>query len=246
MLHLTARAPYGRPLSDHAVSRDLWGRLRTSFPTALACCFMGNHLHLLVDDDPQRARRAVTRMLAQRGWWKVAVSLVSPDHVKVRRQLRYIALNPCRARLVPDPLAWLWSTHRDLVGATVDPWVPAARLARYGTARELHRYISADPSVALEGTPFPATQPPPWLHGLGDIARAAIVSTRSVEADLRRRSPCRTAFLQLARAEGWHRPELLASVAHTHVRTVYRAWDRPAIHGPARLCLHDERLLEAR
>lgn len=34
--------------------------------------------------------------------------------------------NPCRARLVADPLAWPFSTHRDAVGLAVDPVVPRA------------------------------------------------------------------------------------------------------------------------
>jgi hypothetical protein len=42
---------------------------------------------------------------------------------KLARQVRYIVLNPCRDRIVGDPLSWMWSTQRDVMGATVQPWV---------------------------------------------------------------------------------------------------------------------------
>lgn len=37
-----------------------------------------------------------------------------PEGPKRRRSVRYVHLNPCRARLVADPLAWPLSTHRDV------------------------------------------------------------------------------------------------------------------------------------
>lgn len=243
MLHLTARADHGFPLSDPNVARRLWSGLRRAFPDALSCCLMGNHLHLLVDEQPVTATRKLRSALGRtKGTWRVAEpEWIRPSPTKMRRQLRYIALNPCRARLCGDPMAWIWSTHRDVLGASIDPWVPAERVAHLGSPAELHAYISKDPSVSVSGSPLPQVRP--WLHGLGDIALAAQVASRADATALTRRTATRRAFLQLARIEGFERPALLAEICEATPRTVYRAWERADISRPAQLCLHDDRLL---
>ncbi|MCP4806384.1 MAG: hypothetical protein GY884_13655 [Proteobacteria bacterium] len=161
--------------------------------------------------------------------------------------LRYIHLNPCRAGLASDPLAWRWSTHRDLVGAVVDPWVPLDRWAEWTSmdAAELHSYIASDPSTDVTGTPMPeaAIPSPIATRPLGDIARASIEATRGTPEDLRRRTPTRHVFLHLAREQGWHDVGLLARACAMSKRGVLYNWSLPSRLDEGALCLGDSRLL---
>lgn len=250
MLHLTPRSLSGRPLDDDAVARRLWFRLGRVWPNALACCLMGNHLHLLVEDDPRRAARAMARLLgAVPGWTHPANELeLTPEKPeKLVRLLRYIHLNPCRAGLVDDPLAWRWSTHRDLVGAVRAPWVPARRWSeRTGwSVLRLHRYVSADPSADVSGTPLPRPAEPSEIptRALAEIATAAVQATRSTPEDLRRRTPARWLFLHLAREQGWEAPNLLARACSMTRDGVLNNWELDVDVRPARLCLGDPRLM---
>ncbi len=95
-------------------------------------------------------------------------------------------LNPCRARLVADPLQWEWSTHRDLVGAVAPSWIDLSDLAkdlRMPSAilpRKLHEYISGDPSTHPNGTPWLIpSQKPHAIMDLSMMTRAVAVATRS-------------------------------------------------------------------
>jgi hypothetical protein len=176
------------------------------------------------------------------------------------RQVRYVHLNPCRAGLVRDPLAWPWSTHRGVVGAEVDPWVTADRLAAVfdrgtrGFAEWFHGYVSGDPAAAPEGTAFPtriAAQQYPTAN-LADIARAA----RSACAWLTERDAM-CAAMMLARHQGWTDAKLVAAAVGVHPQTVRRIWrngKQSATRGTPRvrritdylaagsLCLGDPRL----
>ena len=50
-------------------------------------------------------------------WGRVPVPKVLTGRKELSTTIRYVVLNPCHARLVDDPLAWWWSTLRDVVGA---------------------------------------------------------------------------------------------------------------------------------
>ena len=251
MLHLTSRSSSGFPLADDAVASQLWVRVRRSWPEAHACCFMGNHVHLLVDDDERRARRTLARLVAAVPGWtnptSPAPELVPDTPRKVLRMIRYIHLNPCRAGLVRDPLEWRWSTHRDVMGAIVDPWVTMDRLARWTSwsPDELHAYISADPSVAVDGTHMPTEAPRNDLpvRALGEIAKAAMMATRGAGPDLRRRTSTRRVFLHLAREQGWTSAGTLARACAMTRRGVLYDWTLDVSTREAALCLGDERLL---
>ncbi len=153
MLHVVA----------HAVSRDLlwrsheeglalWSRLLVLLPAAL--CLMPDHIHLLTD---RYDHDAFVRLLSgyarwrhhRRGgqgrvWLPHPVPVLPGGPLHLQRTHRYIALNPCRDRLVADPLAWTWSTHRDGVGMTSSPVLvsaltrcPVDRLVQPGHPRQL-------------------------------------------------------------------------------------------------------------
>ena len=151
----------------------LWRELKKIFPEAAARCVMSNHGHALAQtlDLAGTARRISSLQKRMNGFRKKGgrsaivwdpVSAPSPvsNVEKWLRDIRYIHLNPVRARLVSDPLAWPWSTHRDWVGAGTDPcpewlrqWSELLPWSGPGWEREFHRYVSADPSTGHpEGT----------------------------------------------------------------------------------------------
>jgi hypothetical protein len=163
---------------------------------------MPDHVHLLHDVD---ARRPLGRAMAAYGlWWShrngerwPGVTPI-PDaqpvlgRQKQQRSLRYVHLNPCRAGLCQDPLAWPLSTHRDAVGLCALPLVDPRR-----NPAQFHTYVSADPTTAVQGTPMPA-------HRLGiphlrDVHAAVSATTRTPTRLLGRAGPARDLFIAAAR-----------------------------------------------
>jgi hypothetical protein len=183
-------------------------------------------------------------------------SLVSARAVEgveaLRRNVRYVALNPCRASLVRCPLAWPWSTHRDVMGTCVDPWVTADRLAMAfgrssaGFAEWYHRYVSADPSTVVDGTALPiAAMPRPLVAvPLQWIADAVLSATRTGPAALRARGFPRALFFALAFDQGWTQTDRLAEIGQCRRRLVRQLVPTvsPETLAVARLCLGDARL----
>lgn len=206
--HLVARAP---DLSHDREARvDLWRRLRRRFPQVAACVLMPDHLHLLaLDADAATAHRMLAIELRAwtrrhrpglRTWAPTPRAVAIPDLHHLRRQIRYVHLNPCRAHLVSDPLSWEWSTHRDATGCVANPWPHLPTLARCFPAQDLaaaiHRYVSSDPSVAVAGTPPLRTVSEPVAADVSRILRAAAVALRVPEALTR--GPARTLSIHVA------------------------------------------------
>ena len=212
----------------------------------LSACLMGNHLHVLVEDvDPVTEAAWLARSLRRAATWcdLDVDATVAADRTKVRRDIRYISLNPCRARLVPDPLEWTWSTHRELFGAVTDPWVDVDAIRRLdGSVDRHHAYVSADPFVSVDGTPPPRAAVDsrfarvPLVH----VAEAARSATRG--GQIRRQGPARWLFLKLARAQGWTSAAELAEICGISRQSVHRAWGMDLDMTSARICLADPRL----
>jgi hypothetical protein len=261
-IHLTARVSRSMPpLDDAEVGAWLWSHLRQAFPGAIAAVLMPDHPHLvLASDEPERDRRRLARMLGQlgrRAGVRGQASEVPPaEPIRggpvLSRHVRYVALNPCRRGLAGCPLAWPWSTHRDVIGATVDPWVTAVRLAAalggawQGFASRHHAYVSAGPHAHVAGTPMPSAAVPTTLPavGLGTIAEASAAALRVPVTSMRRCGAARALFVALAIDQGWTHVGRLAEVCGCSRRTVHRhaaAVDPEALHA-ARLCLGDVRL----
>jgi hypothetical protein len=234
--------------------------MREAFPDALAASLMPNHPHLLahVSHLPQaelRFRRlcfGFARRVKIRGLWesRPPAKLVGAGD-KLRREVRYVLLNPTRGRLVCDPLSWLWTTHRDVMGAVVDPWVRTARLAdafrwrRQGFERRFHAYISGDPSVRVEGTavPTPACATRLSAQPLECLAAAACAATRTRTDALTRRTLTRRLFVRLALEQGWTRTSLVASLVSVSPEVVRRIRIAPPPGmAAAALCAGDPRL----
>jgi hypothetical protein len=165
-------------------------------------------------------------------------------------------LNPCRARLCRDPLEWLWTTARDMVGAVVDPWVrleglvdavgPGPRISLAG----FHRFVSSDPCVAVQGTPLPRPVvssgcPARPLH---HIVQAAAVATRAPASAIAQHGDTRQLLVALARDQGWRGSADLGELVSLSARSVARlvASCDPAFVEAGRMCLGDDRLLYPR
>ncbi len=263
-VHLTAHlfhSQRGRLEADNAAW--LWAHLRPAFPNALAAVLMPNHPHLVARvADVSRAVESFTKVLGAlarrvkgpRPIWEPIPKpkILSPN--KLVGEMAYVLLNPTHAGIVSDPLAWLFSTHLDVVGAVADPWVTFDALLPYmpssiRTAEQLHAFVSDDRSVARRGAPFPTPAKDTAMASrtLDEILRAAVVATRGGVDDHRRRGPTRDVFVSLATRQGWtdaHRLATLCGVTTETVRAIQRAAPPSALEA-ARLCLGDRRLLDA-
>jgi hypothetical protein len=153
--------------------------------------------------------------------------------------------------LVHDPLQWHWSTHRDAVGAIVDPWVSTAAVAAAlnrplkGFAARHHAYVSADPSVNLRGTPPPRTDATTLDDcTLRDLVAAALAATRGDVDAIRHGGRARHLLVLLAKAAGFGDTKRLAKMAGCSQRTIRRlaATPGPDLLPYGLVCLVDPRL----
>src|SRR6266404_1091953 len=119
-----ARTFFGE--GDYALYRDLLAEnCRAAEVEVWAWCLMPNHVHLiLVPSDPDGLRRALARV--HRGYasaiqarrkrtghsWQGRFGAVAMDEEYLSAALRYVSLNPVRARLVERAQDWRWSSTR--------------------------------------------------------------------------------------------------------------------------------------
>lgn len=232
MFHLVARTQ-GSALLGHDVVElcELFDRLRRGIPGIEALCVMPNHVHLL---HPRDVRLLLAAILGAYVQWRnhrrgEVGGLIQPlpaaepltDADKVRRALRYVHLNPCRARLTNDPLSWPFSSHLDALGLTRAPLRGPAR-----SPIDLHAYISADPSVNVSGTDFPVC--PRGDLPLENVRAAVSVAFRVPVPAVQIRGAARTTFLEAARALSGRTLPQIARFAGVDERTVYRT--KPVLH----------------
>jgi putative transposase len=111
---------------DYALYRDLLAaNCRAAGVEVWAWCLMPNHVHLiLVPSDPDGLRRALARVhrhyagviQARRKrsghFWQGRFGAVAMDEEHLVAALRYVSLNPVRARLVARAEDWRWSSTR--------------------------------------------------------------------------------------------------------------------------------------
>lgn len=203
MNHLVAHA-VGNTLLFHDwdEARALWDRLVAALPGAQAIILMPNHIHVLhpraTEIELRRALRAYARWRnhhrGARGavWRRVEPPERKEGAQKIAGCERYIHLNPSRAGLCADPLAWAFSTYRDAVGLSAFPVRRAAR-----DPAEYHRFTSNDTAVRIGGTPFPTAagrDPTPQ-----QVLRAVSAVTRTPLAGLRRHGRARTLLVAALR-----------------------------------------------
>lgn len=111
---------------DYALYRDLLAaNCRDAGVEVWAWCLMPNHVHLiLVPSDPDGLRRALARVhrsyagtiQARRKrtghFWQGRFGAVAMDEHHLAAALRYVSLNPVRARLVQRAQDWRWASTR--------------------------------------------------------------------------------------------------------------------------------------
>lgn len=109
-------------------------------------CLMPNHVHIIAvprdEDGLRRCFRYVHRhytgyVNARQRWtghlWQGRFSSVAMDEAHFVTALRYVALNPVRAKLVARAEDWLWSSTRALIAGQDDHVVTVApALVRVG------------------------------------------------------------------------------------------------------------------
>src|SRR5947209_4535382 len=119
-----ARTFFGE--ADYALYRDLLAaNCAAAAVEVWAWCLMPNHVHLiLVPSDPDGLRAALARVprayagviQARRKrtghFWQGRFGAVAMDEAHLAAALRYVALNPVRARLVQRAQDWRWSSTR--------------------------------------------------------------------------------------------------------------------------------------
>jgi hypothetical protein len=221
--HFVARTIDHRPLfRSWEEGCHLWNLMLRHCPSPRALCVMPDHVHLLHTADAARgfhlARRAYAQWLLHRQadsrlWHRAPPPKFVPAGQKLNRDIRYIHLNPCRAHLVDDPLAWPLSTHLDAVGLAVPPCRPAM-----SDSAGFHAYVSGDPTVAVAGSelPIPALSP-----SLDDLRNAVSAATRTPTSTLlARRGPARSLFLTAARAVTNRKVAEIADYAGVSARAV--------------------------
>jgi REP element-mobilizing transposase RayT len=141
MYHVTARGNHRQDIffqhKDRQLLDDIMAdALDRTGARIHAYCWMTNHVHLLtqVGDQPlgrlmqrvgTRFSRAIQRNLSTTGHLfenRYHAVLVDVDSYFLEL-LRYIHLNPVRARIVETPQQYRWSSHRVYLAKTTQPWV---------------------------------------------------------------------------------------------------------------------------
>jgi putative transposase len=120
--------------ADYALYRELLAQhCRAAKVEVWAWCLMPNHVHLiLVPSDADGLRRALAavhrryagiihaRRKRTGHFWQGRFGTVVMDEPHLAAALRYVSLNPVRARLVKRARDWRWSSTRTHLSGTSD------------------------------------------------------------------------------------------------------------------------------
>jgi REP element-mobilizing transposase RayT len=202
MLHHAFHARSDLPIFRNAEeAARLWNSFARSELPIVALCLMPDHIHLLAPIDLRAHLRLVLSGYSR--WRQGREGLVGglftrsppPRRIatsKISVHIRYIHLNPCRAGLIDDPLAWPWSTHRDALGYAIPGLFPP-----YPRAAAFHRFVCNDGHVHPQARDLPTPKPDVSPQ---DILAAVSSAYRVPRARLALRSPERTAAIAAAKA----------------------------------------------
>lgn len=210
--HFVSRAEHPhRPFDQRIHCVKTWWRLKKQFPRAYACILMPNHVHMILETDALaddwRRFRAVTGQVPVPWQAGQIPSKPIPDSKHLWRQIRYVHLNPCRARICLDPLQWEWSTYQDYMGAAWPQWPDLDRVRsalgwRNGSDWEatIHRLTSPDPTVAVAGTAPPLFERGIHIHNASfpAVCAAAARAFRQMPERFQKRCPERAVIVRLA------------------------------------------------
>ncbi len=170
---------------DYALYRDLLADSSTRARTEVwAYCLMPNHVHLILvpaDEDGLRRtladlQRRYTGFINARArttghLWQGRYGSVVMDETHLLNAVRYVSLNPVRARLVPRAQDWIWSSARAHYAGLDDSVVKAQPvLDRVGDfAQFLDQPFDEDNAYAALRRAETIGRPigdPQWLKGL--------------------------------------------------------------------------------
>jgi hypothetical protein len=189
----------------------IWERLRAAYPGALGAVLLPDGVRLVVSGDDPRPfagtlaafRRAHPARPVR---WEIppAVALARP--FEVSRAVREVTSAPCEVPGVHDPLDWLFSTHRGLLGAVANPWVQGEQLFAATGRRGSGRVARFHRDVCIDGGVRCSTVPRLLGHALAatppQIAMAAAASVRLVTSDGGTRRDALTLHHAVGRALG--------------------------------------------
>ena len=133
--------------ADYALYRDLLAQSANKAGAEIWCyCLMPNHVHVVIvpsDEDGLRRtfadthRRYTAFINARSRWtghlWQGRFGAVAMDEEHLANAVRYVSLNPVRARLVDRARDWRWSSVEAHLSGKDDDLVRVAPvLERYG------------------------------------------------------------------------------------------------------------------
>lgn len=230
------------PFALHHYASHWWASLREVFPFVLSAVVLPDRFGVVArvtDPDAvfgallERAATLGPRLGAVRPVWKpLASPSVARDIPQQREWIGALLQWPRSAGLVGDPMAWRWSTARDLVAAVCDPWLDSH---------------------------FDPAWMPDWVHrgpprcsgnageqpSLCRVVAAAAAATRSPALAVRERGATRNVAIWLAARHGWSLTET-AQVCRSQATDVARIARRPnaAWTDAAERCLFNPRLVD--
>lgn len=169
--HVTQRGNRRQPVffndDDYKLYRDLAAEgCQRAGVEVVAWCLMPNHVHLVVvpgeEDSLRRAlaethRRYTSAINKREGWqghlWQERFHSFPLDDTHLVPAIRYVELNPVRARLVKTPEAWRWSSVGAHMGGHPDGFTsrkPPSSLSKPAAWREfLTEGIADDVAEAI-------------------------------------------------------------------------------------------------
>jgi putative transposase len=219
----------------------------------LAFCLMSTHAHLVFEvADMAEAERIVRRIVRrlnstaeERGVARIDTPhlQVLEDDYAVLRYTAYAHANPVKAEMVDDPLAWPFSSHRDVYGLRRTRWFAPDRLlskmSEAVDARWLHRKAEGWRKVPFLDTPEKRKHP---TEGLPLIGRAVASVFGLTEEEMLARPKARRCFAMAALTEGW-KPSAIADMLRWTPRHAQRVGlgDTPEVRSVLAV-LRDDRL----
>jgi putative transposase len=137
--------------ADYSLYRDLLAQSAEKAGAEIWCyCLMPNHVHIIIvpsDEDGLRRtfadthRRYTGYINARNRWtghlWQGRFGAVAMDEAHLAAAVRYVSLNPVRAKLVARAADWRWSSVAAHLAGKNDALVTVAPvLERYGRFTE--------------------------------------------------------------------------------------------------------------
>lgn len=139
--HVILRGNHREPLFESAADREALNRIVADVIARFAMrlhafCWMSNHLHLLMQTAEHPLGKPMQRIAMRYSRHRHKV-LRTTGHLFERRYkaklvdidayfltlVRYIHLNPVKARMVPQSSDYPWSSHRAYLGTELIPWL---------------------------------------------------------------------------------------------------------------------------